>query len=135
MAATLLMKAPNALRFEIPLHQTNTIGRGPHQDIDLQDPQASRQHAAISWADGSYWVQDRTSTNGTYLNGGRIYGPTRLKDGDVLLMGETTALFSETLKRGAQTFEWDDMSQNEGCEPAERMSCQAYGSVSDRSSC
>ena len=135
MAATLLMRAPDELRSELPLRATNTLGRAPDQDINLYDEQASRQHAAIAWADGSYWLQDRNSTNGTYLNGQLLRGPTLLLDGDVIVMGETTILFSETCKRALWTFdeEWDHGVERRN-PPAERMSRIEHASISDRSS-
>ena len=47
------------------------IGRAGHVDWTLPDPQAmiSSVHAEIDYADGVYWLTDR-STNGTYVNGG-----------------------------------------------------------------
>ena len=132
MSATLLIRAPDELRSEIRLRPTNTLGRGPDQGINLYDQQASRRHAAIAWADGSFWVQDRDSTNGTYLNGRLIAGPTRLVDGDVLVMGETTLLFSEPCRRGRLVFdeEWA-LSAEDSSHPAERMSRIEHSSVTD----
>ncbi|KAK3311970.1 hypothetical protein B0H66DRAFT_447968, partial [Apodospora peruviana] len=49
----------------------------------------SRKHA-ILWADdaGSVWVQDTDSSNGTRVNGNKVWSaPHRLRDGDVLEMG------------------------------------------------
>ena len=43
-----------------------------------------RQHALIEYKDYSYWVTDQSSVNGTFVNGVRITGETRLKHGDLI---------------------------------------------------
>ena len=51
---------------------TTTIGRPAHDyspDIKLNDPQISRNHAEIRFKDGTFWLCDTGSTNGTTLNG------------------------------------------------------------------
>jgi pSer/pThr/pTyr-binding forkhead associated (FHA) protein len=53
-------------------HGVTSIGRPTldHKpDIELSDPQISRDHAGITFRDGTFWLQDRGSTNGTTLNG------------------------------------------------------------------
>jgi len=48
------------------------IGREEGQDIRLDDRRASRQHAQILYIDGSYFLQDLNSTNGTHMNSERV---------------------------------------------------------------
>src|SRR5262249_37407029 len=43
-------------------------------------------HAQVWWENGSYFVEDLGSANGTLLNGHRIAGPKPLKDGDRLTL-------------------------------------------------
>lgn len=53
-------------------HGITSIGRPTldHKpDIELNDPQISRNHAEITFRDGTFWLQDRGSTNRTTLNG------------------------------------------------------------------
>lgn len=45
------------------------LGRSPSNDLATQDPNASRSHAVIEFANGHYVLADR-STNGTYLRMG-----------------------------------------------------------------
>lgn len=45
-----------------------TIGRGPENDIILDFPQISYQHARLLKANGSWIIEDRNSSNGTYVN-------------------------------------------------------------------
>lgn len=48
------------------------IGRDLSNDIVIQDPEISRFHISLRWADRSYEVQDLGSTNGTSLNGTKL---------------------------------------------------------------
>jgi pSer/pThr/pTyr-binding forkhead associated (FHA) protein len=68
-----------------------TIGRGPSNDVALGwDTEVSRLHAELEKL-GAEWtlVDDGLSRNGTWLNGNRIGGRQRLKDGDVIQAGQT----------------------------------------------
>ena len=49
-----------------------TIGRGENNDIVLDDPQASRQHARIELDGSNFRVIDLNSTNGTFLANARL---------------------------------------------------------------
>ena len=60
-----------------------TIGRHKSNDIHINNPAASKQHARIIKNQGNYLIEDLKSTNGTYLNTVRIIS-TYLKDGDVI---------------------------------------------------
>jgi adenylate cyclase len=67
----------------IILHGNCGIGRAPENDVVIDVPKASRDHAAIhAQGGGEYWLVDLGSANGTYLNGRRVFHPTRLNDGD-----------------------------------------------------
>jgi pSer/pThr/pTyr-binding forkhead associated (FHA) protein len=67
-----------------------TIGRSDDNVVVLDgDDYASGHHARVeSGLDGT-WVIDLGSTNGTYVNGERIDGRTRLHEGDLLQVGDT----------------------------------------------
>jgi len=63
-----------------------TVGRGPEVDVRLDpDPEVSRLHAELERLAGA-WVltDDGLSQNGSYLNGERVSGRRRLRDGDLL---------------------------------------------------
>lgn len=67
-----------------------TIGRGAANDIVINDPQASRAHCQIIYGEGVYTIVDLNSTNGTYVNGVRRTGSTRLNPNDIVRIGNST---------------------------------------------
>ncbi len=69
-----------------------TVGRSDDADIPLPDPSLSRVHARFLFAGAGagYLLEDCDSTNGTYVAGQRIDGPTPLKDGVRLGLGKRT---------------------------------------------
>lgn len=72
-----------------------TVGRRPECDVALPwDSEVSRVHAQLEPI-GSDWalVDDGLSRNGSYVNGERVAGRRRLRDGDRLCFGETPVLF------------------------------------------
>ncbi|MBM4375594.1 MAG: diguanylate cyclase [Deltaproteobacteria bacterium] len=75
-----------------PLEQAETvIGRSANATITLDDDSVSRMHCTVVRVGPDYMVEDRGSSNGTYLNGERVER-ARLKDGDKIRVGETTVL-------------------------------------------
>jgi pSer/pThr/pTyr-binding forkhead associated (FHA) protein len=71
------------------------IGRGPACEIALPwDTEVSRVHAILERA-GGHWtlVDDGLSRNGSFVNGHRVRGRTRLTGGDELCVGRTRLLF------------------------------------------
>ncbi len=62
------------------------IGRSHRCDVILTSPDVSRRHARLLFRDGSWFVQDLESTNGTTVNGTRV-GRCRLEPGDKLGVG------------------------------------------------
>jgi pSer/pThr/pTyr-binding forkhead associated (FHA) protein len=63
------------------------IGRAPPADIVLTDKQVSRSHCLVELADGGLRVSDLNSTNGTFIDGERISGPSQLGVGSLLRVG------------------------------------------------
>ena len=71
-----------------------SLGRESKNDVSLKDINASRCHAELYYdADqGSWFIVDLGSTNGTFLNGDRVT-KTRVEDGDCLTIGITNLIF------------------------------------------
>jgi pSer/pThr/pTyr-binding forkhead associated (FHA) protein len=68
---------------------STTIGRSPATDIQIDDPFASSRHARIYEGDGSCYIEDMGSTNGTYVNGTRLNEREVLRAHDRIRIGDT----------------------------------------------
>ena len=77
--------------FELP-RSTVSIGRDPGNQVVINDPQISRQHARITPQGGLMVLEDLGSTNGTMVNGLRISGPHTLAHGDQIGLGDNVML-------------------------------------------
>ena len=65
-----------------------TIGKDQSNDIQIEDISVSRFHLQLVIdKKKAVTVIDLSSTNGTYINGQRIYSPTKLDKYDILLVG------------------------------------------------
>jgi uncharacterized membrane protein YdfJ with MMPL/SSD domain len=92
---TLSVVAGRAVGTELPVgDEPLVLGRAEAGPAALGgDPELSRSHARIEpFEDGRLLIEDLDSTNGTFVNGGRVAAPTVLKDGDVIWLGTTTVL-------------------------------------------
>ncbi len=69
------------------------IGRSA-EHIQLTDDSTSRRHAEIRPNNGSWYLADLNSSNGTFLNGRRIVSPTPIKHGDQIKVGSTLLVFN-----------------------------------------
>jgi transcriptional regulator with PAS, ATPase and Fis domain len=59
----------------------------------IPDGRVSAQHARLSRMGKTLHIVDLGSRNGTFVNGRRIAEPTKLVDGDVILIGRQAAVF------------------------------------------
>jgi len=74
------------------------VGRDPGNDIVINHPQISRQHARLMRQGGLMVLEDLNSRNGTFVNGIRLVTPHTLANGDVIGMGDsvTMTFYGET---------------------------------------
>ncbi len=85
---------------EVPLPETRpriTVGRAPDADVPLvSDPEVSRLHATLERF-GTDWtiVDDGLSRNGTFVDGERISGRRRLRNGDSIRIGNSALAFRD----------------------------------------
>ena len=78
----------------IPLKKEELlIGRRPKCDIKLDFENVSGKHCQLRYIRGVWHIRDLGSTNGTTLNGVKIAGEKKLKHGDTLAFGSSTARF------------------------------------------
>ena len=68
------------------------IGRHSDNDLVLQDPHVSRQHAQLRVIKDHYVIFDAGSTGGVFLNGKKIAQAT-LQSGDVIRIGMTNLIY------------------------------------------
>ena len=66
------------------------IGRGESCQIRVSDTYVSAAHARIFNRDGTWYVEDLGSTNGTYLNQRRVTTASEVRAGDRVRIGKTT---------------------------------------------
>ncbi len=82
------------------------FGRGDDVDFQIQDTLTSRRHCELRWDDQAFWtLVDLKSRNGTYVNGERVHGRSKLADGDKIQVGRTTILkftYHDTLEESFQ---------------------------------
>lgn len=64
------------------------LGRSRRCDVVIDDLTVSREHAGLVLFGGHWFVCDRDSTNGTRVNGRRIWGTASVRPGDVLFLGD-----------------------------------------------
>ncbi|MBY0278985.1 sigma 54-interacting transcriptional regulator [Candidatus Binatia bacterium] len=91
--ARLIIERAGAQPFEVELAAVATIGRGPTNDVALDDPAASRRQSIVRADEDGFLVSDLGSANGTFLNGTRVLAPARLKTGDEITVGSTRIRF------------------------------------------
>ena len=63
------------------------IGRADDSTLVLDDDYASTRHARIAQQGDDWYVEDLGSTNGTYLNQRKVTGPSVLRVGDRITVG------------------------------------------------
>ena len=81
---------------EHALREDLTIGRGEDNDLILRTTTVSRQHARLTHRDGRWFIEDRGSRNGTFVNGKRIPAgiPFSLHHADRIDVGSDTLVFA-----------------------------------------
>ena len=105
-AAALAVVTPTAvgqLRIVEPTHLAGatyqlggeiTLGRANTNGIALEDTYVSTVHARIFRTNGTYFIEDLASRNGSTLNGQAIVATTAMVPGDRLQLGGTMMEFS-----------------------------------------
>jgi hypothetical protein len=84
------LTGPQASTVRVLTSAVTIIGR-EEGDVIINDPETSRKHARIEiHADGTAWLSDLGSTNGTVTGGQVIEGPTQLTDRQEFSCGRST---------------------------------------------
>ncbi len=81
------------------------IGRDAGCEVVLADQDVSRLHARIRVTDDRVLVEDQRSTNGTFVNGHLIEGPTVLGEGSLLALGQQVLKLERRSRREVERAE------------------------------
>lgn len=110
------------------------VGRSSGCQIVLDDALVSRRHADLLVSAESLTVQDSGSVNGVFVNGKRVVGAERLKDGDQLRFGTQVLLVRSVVEggkpRGGARFGAETLS---GIDPTPLASGRAGAGISTES--
>jgi pSer/pThr/pTyr-binding forkhead associated (FHA) protein len=84
----------------------STIGKAVENDVSLaDDATASHLHAVLERFAAGWCVTDLGSSNGTWVNGERIWTSRRLRNGDEIRVGQTRMIFRDPLTAGGAVTE------------------------------
>jgi hypothetical protein len=95
-------------RFSLEADRT-TVGKAAENDVALEhDPTASHLHAVLERFPAAWCVTDLGSSNGTWVNGERIWSAHRLRPGDEIRVGQTRLIFRDPVAAGGAVTEAED---------------------------
>jgi predicted Zn finger-like uncharacterized protein len=84
------LTGPQASTVQVLDRPVIVLGR-EEGDVITQDPETSRRHAVLEIrGDGTVWITDQDSTNGTQVNGERITGTVQLLSQQEFTCGNST---------------------------------------------
>jgi adenylate cyclase len=73
------------------------VGRSDDSDVLIPSDIVSRNHAMLQRSDdGTFYLIDMGSRNGSFVNGTRVSVPAALNDGDEISLGDTVIKFHRT---------------------------------------
>ena len=91
----LLLKFSGMVLKDIPLDKPQmTIGRKMDNDIVIDNLAVSGHHARVVEENGTYFIEDTGSTNGTFLNDAKI-AKQRMQSGDQIRIGKHMLVFED----------------------------------------
>ena len=103
-----VMSGAGSWRFSLEADRT-TVGKADENDVALErDPTASHLHAILERFPAGWCVTDLGSSNGTWVNGERIWSSHRLRHGDEIRVGQTRLIFRDPMSAGGAETEAED---------------------------
>src|SRR5688572_23614041 len=114
------------------LAETVTIGRAAQNDIVLDDPSVSGEHARITYDGIAFEITDLGSKSGVRVNT-KPATQMEIRDGDRIRLGNSIFIFSVKTKGsagGAAQAESSLMSQGSQIDAGARLRIALYGVVS-----
>lgn len=64
------------------------LGRGPDQDLRIDDPSVAMSHGELVILQEKVFIRDLSSGEAIWLDGKRVIGSTRIRDGQILRLGK-----------------------------------------------
>ncbi|UCV29282.1 FHA domain-containing protein [Ferribacterium limneticum] len=105
--AKLILSMDGLVLKEIPLNQERlSIGRKPHNDIQIDNLAISGEHAVVVTILADSFLEDLNSTNGTLVNGQPIKKHF-LRNNDVIELGKYKLKYMADLQAGAAASEFE----------------------------
>ncbi len=93
----LIITRPQAPTVSYPLIGDEVkVGRGPENDVDVQDVRVSRRHLCLRRTDLGWVVEDRGSRHGTLFDGRPLRGTMPLGPGGRVQVGDTVITLETT---------------------------------------
>jgi adenylate cyclase len=93
-AQLIITNANGENRVELAEGYTWKVGRHEENDVVIPSEIVSRQHAMLQRSeDGTFYLIDMGSRNGSFVNGSRVSVPAALHDGDEISLGDTLITF------------------------------------------
>jgi len=84
------LRQPNSEASRLVLEgEKITMGRSADCSLPIRDRFLSRHHAEFLWQHGAWHIHDLGSANGTFLNGTRLEVIERLREGDIVMLGDS----------------------------------------------
>jgi pSer/pThr/pTyr-binding forkhead associated (FHA) protein len=103
-----VLSARRSWHLELPSDRI-TVGKAAENDIVLDDdPTVSHLHVVLERFAAGWCVTDLGSSNGTWLNGQRLWSSQRLRHGDEVRVGQTRLVFRDPLGSAEPETETED---------------------------
>ncbi|MBA2489224.1 MAG: FHA domain-containing protein [Candidatus Limnocylindrales bacterium] len=80
----------------IPLDAITSLGRDVNNSITVDDGFVSAEHARLTFRGRAWYLEDRGSTNGTFVNGQPVQGVVPVGYGDELQLGQVRLRLERT---------------------------------------
>jgi pSer/pThr/pTyr-binding forkhead associated (FHA) protein len=87
--SSVVVHPPGGKARTVKIGPSMTIGRAPECELLIDDTYASSQHARIFGKNGTWYVEDLGSTNGTFVNDQKLAAPAMVQPGDKIRVGTT----------------------------------------------
>lgn len=138
---TLVIKNPDGSQQEQDVSGQLTIGRAAGNDLILSEGGVSRKHARFFVEGDACLVEDSGSANGTFVDGEKIEGPTRLSGKSQIVIGDyeiQLKLGSKPLpkvsKAGARPSKEPTSANSKAVKPAAPRSTRVVAAIKDKPS-